>query len=131
MPACRCGCCSAIPPDLVYPVAPGRIGLTAGALAAMLEAIIRERWPDQGIGFVRLGKPAPALFKIARRQLGVTRLVMLGDQLATDIAGARAAGIDAVLVGTGLTPASGRAGTAVRPTWVLPSLEVEYRQAGH
>ncbi|MCF8017180.1 MAG: HAD hydrolase-like protein, partial [Chromatiaceae bacterium] len=103
----------------------GRVGLTAGALAAMLGAIIRERWADQGIGFVRLGQPAPALFEIARRQLGVTRLVMLGDQLATDIAGARAAGIDAVLVGTGLAPASGRAATAVRPTWVLPSLGVE------
>ncbi len=116
-------------PDLIYPVAPGRVGLTAGALAAMLEAIIRERWPGQGIGFVRLGKPAPALFEIARRQLGVTRLVMLGDQLATDIAGAKAAGIDAVLVGTGLAPASGKAATAVRPTWVLPSLAVEPRQA--
>ena len=34
------------------------------------------------------------MFEIAHRQLGVTRLVMLGDQLATDIAGAQAAGID-------------------------------------
>lgn len=117
-------------PDLIYPVAPGRVGLTAGALAAMLEAIIRERWPDHGLGFIRLGKPAPALFESARRQLGVTRLVMLGDQLATDIAGARAAGIDAVLVGTGLAPTSGRAATAVRPTWVLPSLAVASSRAG-
>ena len=111
-------------------MAPGRVGLTAGALAAMLEAIIRERWPDQGVGFLRLGKPAPALFEIARRQLGVTRLVMLGDQLATDIAGARAAGIDAVLVGTGLAPVSDKAATGVRPTWILPSLAVASSPAG-
>ncbi|NCC23424.1 MAG: haloacid dehalogenase, partial [Alphaproteobacteria bacterium] len=111
-------------PDLMYPVRPGRVALTAGALAAMLEAVIRERWPERGIGFTRLGKPSRAIFDAACRRLGASRPVMLGDQLATDIAGALGAGLDAVLVGTGLAPGNRSGGHTVRPTWVLPSLAV-------
>ncbi|WP_200389725.1 HAD-IA family hydrolase [Thiocapsa imhoffii] len=70
----------------------------------------------------RLGKPSRAIFEVACRQLGASRPVMLGDQLATDIAGALGAGLDAVLVGTGLAPVAGPAGNRVRPTWALPSL---------
>ncbi|EGV15815.1 HAD-IIA family hydrolase, partial [Thiocapsa marina] len=109
-------------PDLMYPVRPGRVALTAGALAAMLEAVIRERWPERGIGFTRLGKPSRAIFDVACRRLGASRPVMLGDQLATDIAGALGAGLDAVLVGTGLAPGRETGRLPVRPTWVLPSL---------
>ncbi|NCA70802.1 MAG: haloacid dehalogenase [Sphingobacteriia bacterium] len=116
-------------PDLIYPVRPGRVGLTAGSLAAILEAVIRERWPDQGIGFTRLGKPSRAIFDAATRQLGATRPVMLGDQLATDIAGARAAGLDAVLVGTGLAPGVSTREARVQPTWVLPSLMTSEKKA--
>lgn len=109
-------------PDLIYPVRPGRVAFTAGGLAAMLEAVLHERWPDAGLAFERLGKPSPAIFDAASRRLGVSRPVMLGDQLGTDIAGAVAAGIDSVLVSTGLAPASGGADGAVRPTWRLANL---------
>lgn len=110
-------------PDLIYPVRPGRVALTAGALAAMVEAVLHERWPQAGLGFTRLGKPSSAIFEAARRRLGVSRPVMLGDQLATDIAGAAAAEIDSVLVGTGLAPARGEVTVGAQPTWLLPSLE--------
>lgn len=109
-------------PDLIYPVRPGRVALTAGALAAMVEAVLHERWPQAGLGFVRLGKPSAAIFEAAQRRLGADRPVMLGDQLATDIAGAAAAGIDSVLVGTGLAPAQGQVTAGAQPTWLLPSL---------
>ncbi|MBE7454137.1 MAG: HAD-IA family hydrolase [Kofleriaceae bacterium] len=59
---------------------------------------------------VYLGKPAPALFELARAGVGGdARLVMVGDQLETDIAGARAAGLDAAW-----SPAC-RAGRRARP----------------
>jgi HAD superfamily hydrolase (TIGR01459 family) len=108
-------------PDLVYPVAPGRYGFTAGALAAMLEAVIRQRYPSLVDPFVRLGKPYAPMFKAAEARLGGGRLVMLGDQLATDILGANRCGIDSVLVGSGLARGAPRAGQ-VRPAWYLPSL---------
>jgi HAD superfamily hydrolase (TIGR01459 family) len=108
-------------PDLMYPVAPGRYGFTAGGLAVMLEAVIRERYPGPEELSVRLGKPYPSIFQEAKRRLAVDKLVMVGDQLATDILGANRAGIDSVLVGTGL---SGNVEVAVngpRPTWRLSS----------
>jgi HAD superfamily hydrolase (TIGR01459 family) len=110
-------------PDLIYPVAPGRFGFTAGGLAAMLEAVLRERYPSRAEGFLRLGKPHRPIFDAACRRLGVDRPLMIGDQIATDILGASRYGIDTVLVGTGLSPGSGGATWPVRPTWFLPSLE--------
>jgi HAD superfamily hydrolase (TIGR01459 family) len=108
-------------PDLVYPVAPGRFGFTAGSLAAMLEAVIRQRYPSLEEPLVRLGKPYPPLFEAARKRMGGGRLVMLGDQLATDILGANRCGIDSVLVGSGLARRDGGDG-GVLPTWYLGSL---------
>jgi HAD superfamily hydrolase (TIGR01450 family) len=108
-------------PDLLYPVAPGRFGFTAGGLAAMLEAVLRERYPRRDLGFLRLGKPNRPIFDAALRRLGSARAVMIGDQLGTDIAGAVGCGLDSVLVGTGVAPAPGEP-WPVRPTWYLRSL---------
>lgn len=108
-------------PDLIYPVAPGRFGFTAGGLAAMLEAVVRERYPADP-GFLRLGKPHRPIFAAACDRLAAERPLMIGDQLGTDILGAERYGIDSVLVGTGLAPRSDPATWPVRPTWYLPSL---------
>lgn len=108
-------------PDLFYPVHPGRFGFTAGALAVMLEAVLRERWPEYP-GFLRLGKPNRPIFDAARRRLGAERPLMIGDQLGTDIAGARRSAIDSLLVGTGLAPRDKPDCWPVRPTWYRPSL---------
>lgn len=48
------------------------------------------------------GKPARAMMEAGVRALGSTRPLMVGDRLETDIAGARAAGITAALVLTGV-----------------------------
>jgi len=109
-------------PDLIYPVALGQFGFTAGGLAAMLESVLRERYPSNVEGFIRLGKPHRPIFDAACRRLGVDRPVMIGDQLGTDILGAALFGIDSVLVGTGLAPRSDPSTWPVRPTWFLPSL---------
>jgi 4-nitrophenyl phosphatase len=51
-----------------------------------------------------IGKPSPLMFRAALQRAGCTagESVMIGDQLDTDILGASRAGVDAVLVTTGV-----------------------------
>lgn len=90
-------------PDLIYPKKNGTYGYTSGAATLLLEAGLARRYPRRGLTFRCLGKPHRPIFDEARRRSGTDSLLMFGDQLETDIAGARGAGIDAVLVSTGVT----------------------------
>jgi ribonucleotide monophosphatase NagD (HAD superfamily) len=107
-------------PDLVYPKGEGEYGFTAGAMALVIETALARRFPGRGLGFDRLGKPAPDLFAEARRRLGGGNVVMIGDQLETDVAGARAAGIDAALLAgvSRWTPSSD-----IAPRYLLATIE--------
>ena len=107
-------------PDLVYPKSAGELGFTAGSMALVVEAALARRYPGEQFVFDRLGKPAPHLFHEAARRLAIepARLVMIGDQLETDIAGALAAGCDAAL----LAGISRHASSAIEPTWLLDTL---------
>jgi HAD superfamily hydrolase (TIGR01450 family) len=112
-------------PDLIYPRGAGRIGITAGSVALIIESALRLRFPTSCPTFARLGKPHRPMFEEASRRIALgegTRLVMLGDQLATDVAGARAFGIDSVLLGTGVSDLEGDLGDGPQPTWLLPAL---------
>jgi len=108
-------------PDLVYPKGGGELGFTAGAMALLIEAALARRFPVPLV-FDRLGKPGPDLFAAAAERLGIApdRLVMVGDQLETDIAGANAAGIPTALL-AGISrwdPAS-----HVAPKYLLATIE--------
>lgn len=106
-------------PDLIYPRGNAEFGFTAGAMALLIEAALGRRFPGR-LRFDHLGKPAPHLFAEAQRRLGGVSVVMIGDQLETDIAGARAAGIDAALL-AGVSrwdPAS-----AIAPRYLLATIE--------
>lgn len=107
-------------PDLIFPRAPGQYGITAGALAAMIEAVLRERYPRNSYQFVRLGKPYAPIFEEAARRAGSRKLLMIGDQLRTDILGARRFGIDSLLVLSGISKISEEEG--LRSDYVLPGL---------
>lgn len=48
------------------------------------------------------GKPQPTLFREAAERYGATRPLVVGDRLDTDLEGARAAGMDGLLVLTGV-----------------------------
>lgn len=112
-------------PDLVFPMRPGVFGITAGALAALIEAVTRLRDPAGTHRFVPLGKPHRPMFEAAvRRFPGVARerIVMVGDQLGTDILGARRFGLDAVLVETGIARRSELEGCEAPPTAVMAGL---------
>lgn len=107
-------------PDLIYNAGPRRYGFAAGTMAQMLRAALRLRFGAQAPEVAWLGKPNRPIFDAALARLSVVRPVMLGDQLATDVLGARRAGIDAVLVGTGVATWSDQAVPAHEaPTWLL------------
>jgi HAD superfamily hydrolase (TIGR01459 family) len=112
-------------PDSIYPSGRG-FGFGAGSLAAMFEAALRARYPHRpDLRFVRLGKPEAAIFAEALRRSGTRNMVMIGDQLETDIRGARAFGLDSAFVGTGVSKEALAALPGVlRPTYRLASLEM-------
>lgn len=112
-------------PDLVFPRGTGRFGVTAGGIAAMIEAVLRLRDPSGGQRFVPLGKPHRPMFEEAARRFPAVpraRMVMIGDQLGTDILGAARFGIDSVLVQTGIGRLRELATAEALPTWTLPAL---------
>lgn len=105
-------------PDRIYPTGRG-IGFTAGAIADLIEGVLAQRYPGQdGLRFTRLGKPYPGLFEEVVRRAGSRKLVMVGDQLETDILGAVRFGIDSALV-PGLLTGAKRTLDGVAPTYVL------------
>ena len=108
-------------PDLIYPKGPGEFGFTSGAVSLLLEAGLKRRYPERTWAFTPLGKPHPAIFEEAKRRTSGLRAVMIGDQLQTDIFGARNAGLDAALLLTGICPELPE-GLALGPTWGLESL---------
>jgi HAD superfamily hydrolase (TIGR01450 family) len=113
-------------PDLVYPAGNGRFGFTGGAIALLLEEPLRRRYGARAPRFRALGKPHPPMFEEALFRAGTRRVVMVGDQLETDIRGARRAGLESALCLDGVS----RLGDAApagedRPTWVLDSLRID------
>ena len=74
----------------------GEVELTVGAYGQMLE-------DAAGIKATYIGKPSAYMFDIAIDSIGIDRsqVLMVGDRVSTDIAGARRAGIPSVLVKTG------------------------------
>ncbi len=85
-------------PDRMYPV-PGGFIPGAGSLLAAVTAAAGLDTPH-----VVVGKPEPTLVEIARWKLGTDaeRTIMIGDQLETDVAAGRNAGLKTVLVKTGV-----------------------------
>ena len=109
-------------PDVVFPSGPDTFGITAGAIAAALEAVLRIRDVAGTCRFVPLGKPHRPMFEAAAARfpgVDLKKMVMLGDQLGTDILGAQRFGIDSVLVETGVARFSQLADSTVRPTFTM------------
>lgn len=107
-------------PDVLYPKSGGAVGITAGAAACVIERGLQARFGADAATFERLGKPHAPIFEAAKQRVE-GRLLMIGDQIETDVAGAHTAGIDVALAETGV----GRRpepSAPVQPTWVLESL---------
>lgn len=70
------------------------------------------------------GKPEPAIFQTAVQAFDAKRPLFIGDRIDTDITGANRAGIDSVLVLTGVSTRKEVLGTTVegRPTFIVNSM---------
>jgi HAD superfamily hydrolase (TIGR01450 family) len=112
-------------PDLLFPRGPGSFGITAGAIAAMIESILKLRDPTGSLRFYPLGKPHAPMFEAAMRRSPTqdkSRIVMIGDQVVTDIRGARDFGLDSVFVQSGIGREADCRLHGVSPTWLLERL---------
>lgn len=109
-------------PDRSYPKGGGALGFTSGAIADLVEGVLADRYGLDAPRFVPLGKPTPRPFEAACARLGTRELCMVGDQIATDVKGALAAGLDAALIFTGLADEAAVERSPVQPTWLLESL---------
>ncbi len=104
-------------PDINCPV-PGGFIPDAGAIAAAIVASTQVQ------PVVTVGKPNVYIFQEALARLGTPAqaTAMVGDRLYTDIAGAHAAGLVAVLVLSGETQAGDLEAAEERPDLVFPSV---------
>lgn len=106
-------------PDGIYPAT----GVVTGAIQGAT-----------GVEPYVVGKPFPAIFKAALRELGAApeETLMVGDQLDTDILGANQAGIDSALVLTGITTRQIVGDSSIKPTFIfedIPALLQELKAA--
>jgi 4-nitrophenyl phosphatase len=98
---------------------PGADGLLPGA-GSILGALAGMGFPPETV----IGKPSLVAFDAALRHLDVDRslVLMIGDRLETDIAGAAAAGLDSALVLTGISRREDLVGSNLQPTWIAETL---------
>jgi HAD superfamily hydrolase (TIGR01450 family) len=101
--------------DAVFPTPDGLWPGTGAILAAIETA--------GGATATVVGKPERVIFEMASEALaGCTRIAVIGDHLVADIAGAKRAGLDAILVLTGACAPADLARTTIQPDLVFDSL---------
>lgn len=92
--------------------------LSAGPIVKALEYASGKR-------AVIIGKPSPRMFKFALQLVHEkpSRAVMIGDQMETDLLGARKAGVHAILVLTGVETVESIAHSKVKPDAVIENVD--------
>lgn len=112
-------------PDLIYPEGDG-FGFASGSVAMIFESALALRYPDRpDLRFTRLGKPHPAIFEEAFRRSGTMDMVMIGDQIETDIKGANDFGIASALISTGVSGYDvSQLPESERPDYLIQSLAI-------
>lgn len=113
--------------DPTYPTASGLTPGT-GAIVAAIEVAA-------GTEALNVGKPEPGLFEEALEMLGVppdraAEVMMAGDSLHSDIAGAAGAGLRTAFVLTGRDSREDLAGAPVAPDFVFDDLAALAAAAG-
>ena len=100
-----------------YWVSPEEIRLDCGAFVALLEYTSNKTAKV-------MGKPSELFFNIAldSLQLSPSEVIMVGDDITTDILGAERMGMRSVLVRTGKFQPDQLECPAANPTWVLDSV---------
>ena len=103
-------------PDPTFPSELGPLP-GAGALLAVISTAT-------GIQPTIIGKPGPIVFQEAIKRLGGDRetVAMVGDRLSTDIYGAKAAGLRAILVLSGISTREEADAGPVRPDYIFADI---------
>ncbi|GJM40412.1 MAG: acid sugar phosphatase [Ardenticatenaceae bacterium] len=105
-------------PDLTFPSEYGPLP-GAGSFLAFIEA-------GSGVKPTVIGKPGPLIFQMAMQKLGGTpqNTAMVGDRLETDIAGGKAAGLQTILVLSGISqPDDVAKATDLQPNFIFDSIQ--------
>lgn len=91
-------------PDLLFPKSKAEFGLAVGGVAIIVERILELlSYGRETPKIIKLGKPYLPIYEKAIGSHDKSQILMIGDQLATDIRGARNAGVDSGLILTGVT----------------------------
>ena len=100
-------------PDPSFPSEMGPLP-GAGALLAVIETAT-------GIKPITIGKPGPIMFSeaVCRLNGSSSDTAMVGDRLTTDIAGAKAAGIQAIMVLSGISTRADVAVSDIKPDFIF------------
>lgn len=85
-------------PDLIYPKDEKNFGIVSGMIAHMLEGALRLRFPRKTFNIEALGKPGSYIFEKAKEKFPGKKLLMVGDQIETDVKGAHKVGIHSALM---------------------------------
>ncbi|MCB8985649.1 MAG: HAD-IIA family hydrolase [Ardenticatenaceae bacterium] len=103
-------------PDPSYPSEIGPLP-GAGALLAFIET-------GTGVKPTIVGKPEPIMFRQAMRRMGGTpdNTAMVGDRLNTDILGAKNAGLQAILVLSGISTREDMAAQGIEPDFIFADI---------
>ena len=110
-------------PDLLYPKTEDSFGLAAASLAKLIEEALSLRYPmNETLTFTKLGKPYLPIFEKAFAKTRTKKMVMIGDQLHTDIQGAKNFGIDSVLMETGISSLNSEIPENLQPTYRMKNL---------
>ena len=93
--------------DFIYQDGKADFGMGAAAFVETLEeALMRLHGKHEVLRAAKLGKPHPPIFIEAIRRAGSNNVIMIGDQLETDILGANNLGLDSAVVTTGINKRS-------------------------
>lgn len=102
-------------PELVD-ISVGEVELNVGVWVQLLESA-------SGVRAVYIGKPCPYIFELTLRTIPVhkSQVILVGDQVFTDIKGAENVGIKSILLKTGAFQAQDL-GTDIKPDFVFDSI---------
>jgi HAD superfamily hydrolase (TIGR01450 family) len=115
-------------PDEYYPDGHGGVRLAAGSVGRLIHrALSTYGYPKEPL---YLGKPYAPIFHFAHRRLQQMagkdiekrRILMIGDNLDSDVAGAKAFGCRSAVVLTGLTTPAMLSAALLKPDWVWREL---------
>ena len=100
-----------------YWMAPDGLSLSAGPFVSALEFATGKK-------SVLMGKPSRDFFELALRDMGLgpEQAVMIGDDICTDVRGARDAGMRGILVKTGKYREELVRKSAIRPDMIINSI---------